>query len=745
MTAPFNPADGLGGSEDAPGFVVNLDNCAREPIHIPGQVQPHGVLFAFDHASVLTHRSDNATRLLAGRLPQLGEALSPGHFDALPGVHALLELAREAAADGDVIPHAMEIHGAEAVFDVVAHRTESGLVCEFETRQGAEPLTSNFAFVSHRGMEKLKRQQTIDGLLSTAVDEVRSFTGFDRVMAYRFRHDDSGDVVAESVVAPLDPFLGRRYPASDIPAQARRLYVINTLRLIGDVGAAPVPVSRASDAVAPLDMSHGVLRSVSPVHIEYLTNMGVAASMSVSIVIGGKLWGMLACHHMQPRRVSYTVRMACDVLAQILASNLQGALAREQAALVDEAASLRSRVVERVLHADDLIAALADEAGALCQALRSHGLVLAQGGNVRVHGGVGMAEGAALVQWLNERAAASRRMVHMDSLATLPTSVRGQLEPWSGLLGLPFGEELPSWVVLLRKEQIETIQWGGRPEKDYKVGPFGPRLTPRGSFDLWREIVRGKAEPWSATELDSAQKLLDELMRADAAHTAELRRARSQLLSMLGHGLRDPLQSIADTATLLGESGGDGRITQKLQSNSSRMQRLVGQVLDMSRMQGGVGLSVDRQPVDLVKLLERVLAGNRGLHPGMEILPILPRRLMADVDGERIGQVIDKLLGNASRYGVPGEPVLVELSERDGLVLLEVSNTGQPLDAELAANMFLPFERKSPESLRGHKGVGLGLYIAHQVLVGHGGTLAYSYAEPYVVFSASFPQQAAGV
>jgi light-regulated signal transduction histidine kinase (bacteriophytochrome) len=298
--------------------------------------------------------------------------------------------------------------------------------------------------------------------------------------------------------------------------------------------------------------------------------------------------------------------------------------------------------------------------------------------------------------------------------------------------------------VLLRKEQIETIQWGGRPEKDYKVGPFGPRLTPRGSFDLWREIVRGKAEPWSATELDSAQKLLDELMRADAAHTAELRRARSQLLSMLGHGLRDPLQSIADTATLLGESGGDGRITQKLQSNSSRMQRLVAQVLDMSRMHGGVGLSVNRQPVDLVKLLDRVLAGNRSLHPGMEILPILPRQLMADIDGERMGQVIDKLLGNASRYGLPGEPVLVELSERDGLVLLEVSNTGLPLDEELAANMFLPFERKSPESLRRHKGVGLGLYIAHQVLEGHGGTLSYSYAEPYVVFSASFPKQAAG-
>ena len=724
---------------------VTLDNCDREPIHIPGHIQPHGVLFAFDHAGVLTDRSDNAAQLLPGRLPALGESLSSAHFDAFPGLRDLLREARDAADEGDVIPHAMAIVNEHGAFDVAAHRSGATLVCEFEIREGTEPLKANFSFDSHRAMEKLKRQKSIDALLSTAVDEVRKLTGFDRVMAYRFRHDDSGDVVAESVVPELDPFLGRRYPASDIPAQARRLYVINTLRLIADVGAPPVPVSRAAGATglaeAPLDMSHGVLRSVSPVHIEYLSNMGVGASMSVSIVIGGKLWGMLACHHRTPRRVSYTVRMACDVLAQILASNLQGALAKEQAAGAVEAASLRSRVVERVLHADDLIAALANEAAALCEALKSHGLVLAQGGNVRVHGGIGIPAAAALVQWLNDCAPTPGRMLHMDSMAQVPAALGDQLDAWSGLLGLPFGEELASWVVLLRKEQVETILWGGRPEKAYKVGPLGPRLTPRGSFDLWRETVHGKAEPWSSTELDSAQKLLDELMRADAAHTAELRRARSQLLTMLGHGLRDPLQSIADTATLLNESGGAGLIGERLQSNSSRMQRLVSQVLDMSRMHGGIGLNFERQPVDLVKLLERVLAANRSLHPGMEILPIMPRQLVAHVDEERIGQVVGKLLSNASRYGVPGEPVLIELGEQGGMVLLEVSNTGQPLDEALAASMFLPFESKSMALQNSHKGLGLGLYIAHQVIQGHGGTLAYSYADPYVVFSATLPKQ----
>ena len=149
-----------------------------------------------------------------------------------------------------------------------------------------------------------------------------------------------------------------RYPAGDISAQARRLYVINTLLLIADISAQPVPVEAAAGTREPLDMSHGVLRSVSPVHIEYLGNMGAAASMSVSIVIGGKLWGMLACHRKTPRRMAYTVRIACDMLAQILASNLQGALAKEYAERVDAAASLRSRVIEQVLHANDVIHAM---------------------------------------------------------------------------------------------------------------------------------------------------------------------------------------------------------------------------------------------------------------------------------------------------------------------------------------------------------------------------------------------------
>jgi chemotaxis family two-component system sensor kinase Cph1 len=306
-----------------PAHAVNLDNCDSEPIHTPGAIQPHGALFAFDAGQRLVHCSANAAGLLGVNPLELGDALSGAHFPGYEGIHQLLADV-QASPDSDVLPHATEVQGPGGTFDVIAYRTASGVICEFESRAGAVPVPAGFSFTSHRSMERLKREQSVASLLSAAVEEIRRWTGFDRVMAYRFRHDDSGDVVAEAVDAALDPFLGRRYPAGDIPAQARRLYVINTVRLIADTRAQPVPVMAADAAAGPLDMSHGILRSVSPVHIEYLNNMGVAASMSVSIVIGGRLWGMLACHHQQPRRVAYSVRMTCDVLAQVLAANLQG-------------------------------------------------------------------------------------------------------------------------------------------------------------------------------------------------------------------------------------------------------------------------------------------------------------------------------------------------------------------------------------------------------------------------------------
>jgi len=240
------------------GQQVDLSSCADEPIHIPGSIQPHGALLFFTADARLAGWSENAPAML-GVSPQLGLgldalALPVAAFDAISDSIDTLH-------DDDAGPIVAGLSIGDAEYDCVVHAANGRVTAEFELRESSSEEVSQFAVKAHGSIDRLRRQKTIEGLLNAAVTQVREFTGFDRVMAYRFRADDSGDVVAESRRDDLVPYLGQRYPAGDIPAQARRLYTLNTLRMIGDMDYTAVPMYGAPGA-APLDMSFAVLRSV---------------------------------------------------------------------------------------------------------------------------------------------------------------------------------------------------------------------------------------------------------------------------------------------------------------------------------------------------------------------------------------------------------------------------------------------------------------------------------------------------
>jgi chemotaxis family two-component system sensor kinase Cph1 len=321
------------------------------------------------------------------------------------------------------------------------------------------------------------------------------------VMAYRFREDDSGDVVAEARREDLVPYQGQRYPASDIPAQARRMYILTTLRMITDIGYAPVPLLGRPDA-APLDMSYSVLRSVSPIHVEYLRNMGVGASMSVSIVINGRLWGLLACHHMGRKQVPYSIRMAADVLAQVMASTIQSIEARQDAEQIEQAAQVRTSLVESLLIDEEPLDALAHHAEALQAVSGAHAMVCIHNGKMSSFGAIERETADAIGRSLPADAS---DLVVRDKLDDWPLDIQPALGKWVGMLGLPFDPPGGGWCLLLRTEQIEQVAWAGRPEKTITYGPLGPRLTPRGSFDAWHETVLGRAQPWEAPVRSNAR------------------------------------------------------------------------------------------------------------------------------------------------------------------------------------------------------------------------------------------------
>lgn len=715
-----------------PGGAIDLDNCADEPIHIPGLIQPHGALLAFDHGGALRCWSANVPALL-GFTPQLNQPVTrlPLEADVLAQLRECID---ESGAEG-CTRTAIETTMAGHTFDCIVHSDTYRVIAEFELRAIRSDTVATFALKAHTAIERLKRQKSIVALLQLAVEQVRAITGFDRVMAYRFRHDDSGDVIGEALDDRLKPFLGMRYPAGDIPAQARRLYTINTLRLIADIGYTPVPLVGAP-ADPPLDMSHAVLRSVSPIHVEYLQNMGVAASMSVSIVVNGRLWGLLACHHLTPLRVPYSIRMACDVLAQVLAATVQSLDARERAEMVEQAAHVRTHLIETLLHEDDVLAALAQHATGLAATLGADALVFAQQGRVVVHGPLSHDEATAIVASLPTD---GEEVLQRSARTEWPSAAQGAIGAWVGLLGLHFDPATGGWLLALRREQVETIRWAGKPEKLAVTGPLGHRLTPRGSFDEWVESVTGVAEPWDAGRLLVAEQLLAEMHRASMTRHAETDRARMQLLAMLGHDLRDPLQSITMAATVLQHGAQPQQLGQRIERSSGRMQRLISQVLDMSRLDSGMGLALRKDDADISRMVDDLVDEVRLAHPGTLYETAVTPGVHARIDSDRMAQVVSNLLSNARHHGTGGHAVLVALRAADGAVEIEVRNHGAPIAPDLEAQLFNPFKRMALHNQANRTGMGLGLYIAFNIVQGHGGTLTYRYEAPHVVFTVRFP------
>ena len=430
MTAP------LGAPATAAAPAVDLSNCDREPIHIPGLIQPHGALMALDADLRVTYASDNLATLLPGA-PGLGEVATPAHFED-PAVHALLTQAARSTAPADA-PESrhtvIQVGGRR--FDLLVHAAQGRLMAEFESRPPAHGA-HDYGPGLHAAVKRFRQQTHVLGLLQDAVHMVRELTGFDRVMAYRFRADDSGDIVAEERDAALDPYLGWRFPASDIPAQARRLYIENTMRLIADVGSTPVAVRAAPGVDQPLDMSHGVLRSVSPIHIEYLQNIGVGASMSLSIVLEGRLWGMLACHHRTPRQVPYVTRAACDVLADLLAAHVQAQLTAEQLAEERLHERLRARLLNQVQYAVQPAQVLMAEAAEIARVFDADAVLATNHAGLHCHGDVPVALRAQLLRWLMAQELAGEPVLVTSSLSELAPELREHLDGWAGLMAISY-------------------------------------------------------------------------------------------------------------------------------------------------------------------------------------------------------------------------------------------------------------------------------------------------------------------
>ena len=523
---------------------INLTNCDREPIHILGAVQPMGFLIALTADWMVARVSANVGEFIGLDPDQLlGRPLS--EVFTANAIHSLRN--RVSMLRG---PDSIErVFGCRLVerhaFDVAVHLSGATIVVE------AQPASDEHgdATGAVRSMiARLDRTSEIGAFFNEGARQVRALTGFDRVMVYRFAADGSGEVIAEVAKPGIGTFKGLHYPATDIPAQARALYKRSLLRVISSVEAEPVPVLPQLDAEGqPLDLSLSILRSVSPIHIEYLKNMGVQASMSISIVVDDRLWGLFACHHYQPICPSFERRSVCELFAQMFAMRLESRERKETVEFERRARDISDQLLGAVASDETLLNDPDWLGDILTHAIPADGVGVWINGAYAFSGVTPpTAAFARIIRALNTTAAG--KVYATERIASIVPGAESFSDSAAGMLAIPISRSPRDYVVLFRSELIRSVRWGGDPHKPVEYGPNGPRLTPRESFAEWKETVVGQSQPFTTSELRVAETLratlIEVVLRLADEATAERARATERqelLIAELNHRVRNIL------------------------------------------------------------------------------------------------------------------------------------------------------------------------------------------------------------
>jgi len=534
-----------------PETPVDLTNCEREPIHVPGSIQPRGVLIAVSEPDLVVEQVSENLADVTGVdwTAALGRPLA----DVLGTVPAQA-VARSAAAFGDLrernpVELTLDLDGSPVPVDAILHRAlhgeagppigvpeaadapASSLVIELEPAFGPRPFSFPNTYQAVRGtIAELNRATDLQELYDTTVAAVRSLTGFDRVMLYRYDAEFNGEVVAEAAAGHLEPFLGLHYPASDIPPQARALYEKSWIRLISDVSYLPArlhPVAHPATG-EPLDLTYSTLRSVSPLHVEYLHNMGVRSSMSISLLRDEKLWGLIACHHYSgPHAPPYATRAAAEFLASTLSLRLVDRAAEEEVRRALRARSTLAWLTAATLDEDRPLAESLLGTPDLLDLVEADTVVVHLQGRTAVRGApLDPGTAAAIAGWAADQHV---DVAHSDALPAVAPQLDVPRHLACGALVVPLPDG--QYVLWARGEHLRTVDWGGDPRAKVITLQEGEdvRISPRKSFARWQEAVRDRSQPWTPEEVTEATALRTNLLEALYARSRRVARAAETL------------------------------------------------------------------------------------------------------------------------------------------------------------------------------------------------------------------------
>ncbi len=734
---------------------VNLETCDREPIHLIGEVQPHGALIAVDENSlVVEYVSDNSAAFIGyGPDAVIGQQLAS--LIGSENAGQLADFPLEPSTPELLKPWFITFDGPDETSinaECMAHRNKGFIILEFLQPENAPAPVWEDELLRQGIISELIKPGALKELAEASAGFIRDVTGFDRVMIYKFAEDKHGEVIAESTNRP-DSFLGLHYPASDIPDPARRHFTLNVMRSIPDINGKRIPIYGRTGDIAnaesaqPLDLTYSKLRAVAPVHVEYLNNMGVGASLSISLITNNELWGLVACHHYDKRVVSSSRLRFAELLGGTTSALLQSIENTSQLRKSIQAEKTAFHIEQQVRSGRALLELVEDQAATMMELIDAQGLLLVLGDDRVQIGQVpqGPLDMTGLRKLLADGIATTQ------SLSSVIEMDRDQMALAAGAALLDLSDDGRDYLILFRSNFHQTIRWAGKPEKIETTGEDGiTRLSPRGSFALWQEERRDQSQPFDATDRDALRILRRALFALNsvererialeaqkAAEGEEIRlrhalldaaRANSlgELASAIAHELNQPLSAIANYVSACRQEFRNANVA--LPKNAANlMDEAVTETVRAGDLVRRVRDFISRGDLnaDYIDL-------NSAIRQGVELalvscrLPRLEVNLLLDddipsilADPVQIGQVILNLARNSfsAMEGSDIQKLTVEVSMDTDYVQVTVADTGPGIPADVQKYIFEPFHASTT------KGMGIGLSLCRSIVEAHAGRI----------------------
>lgn len=757
-------------SKFTPASLATLEECSEASVYAPGSIQPHGILLLLQEPTLkVLQVSENveqffgisATALLGQPLQRL---FSRTQVKRIAGFLQQDDVERcnpfELKARAKIsLPGSSELGNLEGrsraqTFRSTLHRTTNALILELEPQLSTEKIHFiQFYYRLQFAILNLRSATSLSELVAILAREVKGMTGFDRVMIYRFEADDHGVVIAEEKESHLESYLGLHYPATDIPAPSRKLFCRNWMRMIPDVHYTPAPLIPTDHPLTamPTDLSDCVLRGVHPAHIEYLQNMGVAGSLTISLIDDKRLWGLIACHHYSPRFLDYETRKTCEFLGQFASIELVHQQEQDLSHYRNQVRAIQDSFQQAFLRQPNFIQqVLTQHAVQLLDLVHAEGVAIALDQQISLIGQTPpLEEVQALLNWLPQF---NQHEIYLTNcLARLYPSARAFKDTASGILTISIVLHQKSYHLLwFRPEQLQMVHWAGDPHGAVCIGSDGEkRLTPRKSFALWKEIVQETSLPWKSAEIEAALLLRNTLMlavlefsQAALEHAAEqaaiANRAKSQFLAKMSHELRTPLNAILGFTQVMNRSPNTPTEFQEhlaiINRSGEHLLALINDVLEMSRIEAGQ-LVLTESYFNLHRLLRSVYdlfaleASQKGLTLSFAADQSVPRYVCSDE--AKLRQILINLISNAIKFTAQGSVRVrfrAETTEtsKQGctcypnssapchqlILFFEVEDTGCGIDSHDWASIFEAFMQT--DLGRHAQGTGLGLSISRQ-------------------------------